>query len=71
MTAGGPVLGPLEAWVWDWREHGRAEVCEAGTLQQRLDHTVRTLRFNLEWAAANHPAIDGFAREVFADPPPM
>ncbi|MEV4970608.1 hypothetical protein [Streptomyces scopuliridis] len=64
MTAGGPILGPLETWVRDWREHGRAEVCEAGTLQQRVDHAVRTLRFNLEWAAANHPAIDEFAGEI-------
>ncbi|MFD9603283.1 hypothetical protein [Streptomyces sp. NPDC059970] len=64
MTAGGPVLGPLETWVRDWREHGRAEVCEAGTLQKRVDHAVRTLRFNLEWAAASHAAIDEFACEV-------
>ncbi|WP_405749779.1 hypothetical protein OHA19_08055 [Streptomyces sp. NBC_00012] len=64
MTAGGPVLGPLETWARDWREHGRAEVCEAGTLQQRVDHAVRTLRFNLQWAAVNHPAVDEFARET-------
>lgn len=64
MTAGGPVLGPLETWVRDWREHGRAEVCEAGTLQQRVDHAVRTLRFNLQWAVASHAAVDEFAREV-------
>ena len=65
MTAGGPVLGPLETWVRDWEAQGRAEMCEAGTLQQRVDHAVRTLRFNLAWAAANHPAVDEFAREVF------
>ncbi|MFD8919419.1 hypothetical protein ACFV0Y_16570 [Streptomyces sp. NPDC059569] len=64
MTVGGPVLGPLETWVRDWREHGRSEVRDGGTLQQRVDHAVRTLRFNLEWAAANHPAIDEFAREI-------
>ncbi|MEU2674807.1 hypothetical protein ABZ622_39455 [Streptomyces sp. NPDC007164] len=64
MTAGGPVLGSLETWVRDWREHGRAEVCEAGTLQQRLDHAVGTLRFNLQWAVANHEAVDEFARET-------
>ena len=64
MTAGGPVLGPLETWVRDWETQGRADMCEAGTLQQRVDHAVGTLRFNLAWAAANHPAVDEFAREV-------
>ena len=64
MTAGGPVLGPLETWVRDWETHGRADMCEAGTLQQRVDHAVGTLRFNLAWAAANHEAIDEFGREV-------
>ncbi|WP_326739113.1 hypothetical protein [Streptomyces sp. NBC_01022] len=64
MTAGGPVLGPLETWVRDWEARGRAELDEAGTLQHRLDHAVGTLRFNLAWAAGNHEAIDEFAREV-------
>ena len=64
MTAGGPILGPLETWVRDWEAHGRAEMCEAGTLQQRVDHAVSTLRFNLEWAATRHPAVDEFVREV-------
>ncbi|MFD5137481.1 hypothetical protein ACFWMX_14765 [Streptomyces sp. NPDC058378] len=64
MTVGGPVLGPLETWVRDWETQGRADMCEAGTLQQRVDHAVGTLRFNLAWAAANHPAVDEFAREV-------
>lgn len=64
MTAGGPVLGPLETWVRDWETRGRADMYEAGTLQQRVDHAVGTLRFNLAWAAANHPAVDEFAREV-------
>lgn len=64
MTVGGPVLGPLETWVWDWCEHGRAEVCEAGTLQQRVDHAVGTLRFNLQWAVTSHPAVDEFSRET-------
>jgi hypothetical protein len=64
MTAGGPVLGPLETWVRDWETYGRAELREAGTLQQRVDHAVGTLRFNLEWAATRHAAVDEFAREV-------
>ncbi|WP_031095546.1 hypothetical protein [Streptomyces sp. NRRL S-15] len=64
MTAGGPVLGPLETWVRDWEAQGRADMCEAGTLQQRVDHAVGTLRFNLAWAAGNHEAVDEFAREV-------
>ncbi|MFJ2676359.1 hypothetical protein [Streptomyces sp. NPDC087525] len=65
MTAGGPVLGPLETWVRDWETHGWAELLEAGTLQQRVDHAARTLRFNLEWAVAHHPAIDEFAHEIW------
>lgn len=64
LTAGGPVLGPLETWVRDWEVHGRAELNEAGTLQQRVNHAVSTLRFNLEWAVTNHAAFDEFAREV-------
>ncbi|NUP16501.1 MAG: hypothetical protein HOZ81_10425 [Streptomyces sp.] len=66
MTAGGPVLGPLETWVRDWETYGRAELDEAGTLQRRVDHAVATLRFNLAWAAAHHPAVDEFGREVHA-----
>lgn len=64
MTAGGPVLGPLETWVRDWETQGRADLRESGTLQQRVDHAVGTLRFNLAWAAGNHPAVDEFAREI-------
>ncbi|WP_406188964.1 hypothetical protein [[Kitasatospora] papulosa] len=66
MTAGGPVLGPLETWVRDWEDCGRADMCEAGTLQRRVDHAVGTLRFNLQWAATSHPAFDEFGREVHA-----
>jgi len=65
LTAGGPVLGPLETWVRDWEAHGRAELNEAGTLQQRVNHAVGTLRFNLEWSAPHHPAFDEFAREIY------
>ena len=64
MTERGPVLGPLEGWVRDWEQHGRADVNEAGTLQQRLDHAVQTLRFNLAWAAGQHPAFADFADEL-------
>ncbi|WP_432027428.1 hypothetical protein [Streptomyces sp. 1222.5] len=64
MTERGPVLGPLEGWVRDWEQHGRATVDETGTLQQRLDHAVGTLRFNLNWAAAQHPAFADFADEL-------
>jgi hypothetical protein len=65
MTERGPVLGPLEGWVRDWEQYGRADVDETGTLQQRLDHAVQTLRFNLNWAAAEHPAIADFADELY------
>ncbi|MFC8273784.1 hypothetical protein ACFUJR_14925 [Streptomyces sp. NPDC057271] len=64
QCAGGGVLGPLETWVRDWDEHGHAELNECGTLQQRVDHACRTLRFNLGWAAGNHPAADSFADEI-------
>jgi hypothetical protein len=66
MTERGPVISPLEGWVRDWETFGRATVNEAGTLQQRLDHAVGTLRFNLNWAAANHPAFADFADELHA-----
>ncbi|WP_318201081.1 hypothetical protein [Streptomyces sp. SCL15-4] len=65
MTERGPVLGPLEGWVRDWEQYGRATVDEAGTLQQRLDHAVGTLRFNLAWAAGQHPAFADFADELW------
>jgi hypothetical protein len=64
QCAGGPVLGPLETWVRDWETHGRAELNEGGGLQQRVDHACRTLRFNLAWCAANHPAADEFVAEL-------
>jgi hypothetical protein len=64
MTERGPVIGPLEGWVRDWETYGRATVDETGTLQQRLDHAVQTLRYNLNWAAAQHPAIADFADEL-------
>jgi hypothetical protein len=64
QTERGPILGPLEGWVRDWETFGRATVNEAGTLQQRLDHAVQTLRFNLNWAAADHPAFADFADEL-------
>ena len=64
QTERGPVLGPLEGWVRDWETYGRATVDETGGLQQRLDHAVQTLRFNLAWAAASHPAFADFADEL-------
>ena len=64
QCAGGPVLGPLETWVRDWEGQGHADMCEAGGLQQRVDHACRTLRFNLSWAAGNHEAVDEFAAEI-------
>jgi hypothetical protein len=64
MTDRGPILATLETWVRDWEEAGHAVLCEAGTLQQRVDHAVNTLRFNLGWAAREHNAFDEFAREI-------
>jgi hypothetical protein len=65
MTERGPVISPLEGWVRDWETFGRANVDESGSLQQRLDHAVQTLRFNLAWAAAVHPAFADFADELY------
>ena len=64
QTERGPVIGPLEGWVRDWETFGRATVDETGNLQQRLDHAVQTLRFNLAWAASSHPAFYDFADEL-------
>ncbi|MFG2328284.1 hypothetical protein ACGFMM_01525 [Streptomyces sp. NPDC048604] len=64
QAASGQVLGPLETWVRDWETYGHADLNEAGTLQQRVDHACRTLRYNLRWCAEVHPAADEFVREV-------
>ncbi|MEU8525288.1 hypothetical protein AB0C77_06745 [Streptomyces sp. NPDC048629] len=64
QSAGGPVLGPLEGWVRVWEEAGHADLNEAGSLQQRVDHACRTLRYNLRWAAEAGPAVDEFVHEL-------
>ncbi|MFJ9740858.1 hypothetical protein [Streptomyces sp. NPDC101166] len=64
MTERGPIISALEGWVRDWEFYGRATVDEGGTLQRRVDHAVQTLRFNLAWAAAHHPAFSDFADEI-------
>ncbi|MEW5658311.1 hypothetical protein ABGT92_23695 [Streptomyces cinereoruber] len=64
QTERGPVLGPLETWVRDWEFSGYAEVDEAGSVDDRIGHACRTLRFNLSRAAGRHPAADEFADEV-------
>ncbi|MFF0277488.1 hypothetical protein [Streptomyces sp. NPDC004330] len=62
----GPVLGVLQGWVRDWEFYGRAELAEIDTLQERVNGACRTLRYNLGWAVAHHPAVDEFADEVLA-----
>lgn len=64
QCAGGPVLGPLEGWVRVWEDAGHAELNEGGSLQERVDHACRTLRYNLRWAAEQHPAVDEFVKEL-------
>ena len=60
----GPVLGTLQAWVRDWETYGHAELCETGTLQERVAGACRTLRYNLRWAVEQHPAVDEAAYEI-------
>ncbi|MEU6057968.1 hypothetical protein [Streptomyces sp. NPDC047097] len=66
MTAGGPVLGPLETWVRDWASYGYATIGPGGTLDGRVQHACRTLRSDLARAAREHPAVDEFADEIRA-----
>ncbi|MET7788106.1 hypothetical protein ABZS93_16055 [Streptomyces sp900116325] len=65
LMAKGGVVTILQTWIVDWYDllgwgHPRWQ----GGLQGQLDQAVKALRVNLPWAAANHAAIDGFAREV-------
>ena len=64
QCAGGPVLGPLEGWVRVWEDAGHAELDEGGSLQERVDHACRTLRYNLRWAAEQFDAADAFVAEL-------
>jgi hypothetical protein len=65
LLAKGGVVTILQTWVDDWADHGRAQRTCGGTLQQQLDAAVQTLRFNLDWASAQHPAFVEFAAEVW------
>lgn len=49
----------LAAWVADWAAHGYADPTARG-----IHETVRTLRFNLDQAAAEHPAFADFAAKI-------
>ena len=65
LLAKGGVVTILQTWVDDWADHGRAHRTRGGTLQQQLDAAVQTLRFNLDWASAQHAAFPEFAAEVW------
>lgn len=65
LLAKGGVVTILQTWVDDWADHGRAQRTRGGTLQQQLDAAVLTLRFNLDWASAQHPAFPEFVAEVW------
>lgn len=64
LASRGGVATILATWVDDWAAYGHATPIPGGTLQQQLDAAVSTLRFNLEWAAGQHPAFNEFADEV-------
>lgn len=65
LTARGGVVSILQDWAEDWHQlMDRPLRPWTGTLQQQVDDAVRTLRFNLEWAAINHPIFDQFAHEI-------
>ena len=64
LLAKGGVVTILQTWVDDWADHGRAHRTRGGTLQQPLAAAVQTLRFNLDWASAQHLAFAEFAHEV-------
>jgi hypothetical protein len=63
QARGGP-LAVLQTWVDDWASYGHAHLDTSGTQLQQADAAVKTLRFNLEWAARLHKAFDEFAREM-------
>lgn len=64
LMARGGVVTILQTWVDDWHSYGHAAPVRGGTLQQQCDNAVRTLRFNLQWAAESHPAFAEFAYEL-------
>lgn len=55
----------LQTWLADFHDTlGWSYPRWKGDLAQQCDQVVRALRNNLDWAAAEHPAFDEFAREV-------
>ncbi|MEU2603233.1 hypothetical protein [Streptomyces albus] len=64
LSAPGGIITTLQMWAEDWATYGRGQTDWHGTLQQQLDQAVTTLRFNIHWAAQNHPAWKDFAEEV-------
>lgn len=64
LASCGGIVTILGTWVDDWATYGHATPVPGGTLQQQLDAAVATLRFNLEWAAAQHPAYSDFDHEI-------
>ncbi|KAF0646742.1 MULTISPECIES: hypothetical protein [Streptomyces] len=64
LAARGGIVTILATWVDDWATYGHATPVPGGTLQQQLDAAVNTLRFNHQWAAAQHPAYSEFAHEI-------
>lgn len=61
----GIVLPVLAGWVRDWadrrREHGPDWPADE---QGQITAACRYLRWNLDWAARQHPAVDEMLREI-------
>lgn len=65
LAAKGGVVTVLQTWAEDWSEVlGKPLRPWAGSMRQQCDAAVQTLRFNLDWAAREHPAFDDFAHEI-------
>lgn len=65
LCAEGGVVSTLQLWAEDWHDHmRRTPPTWRGSLQQRVDTAAQTLRFNLDWAAREHPAFHVFADEI-------
>jgi hypothetical protein len=67
LMARGGIVTVLQDWQVDWHDRlGWPHPRWQGDLQQQLDHVVKALRGNLDWAASSHPAVGDFAQEVTA-----
>jgi hypothetical protein len=62
---GRSILGPLRDWEKDWRAlRGLTEPPHHGSVDRAITAAVSFLIAHLEWACAEHPAVDAFARDI-------